>query len=139
MNTAQQCQLPQSLDRHEGKVYFMHIRAWGVPPSRAKRPEPKGGYTVAYRLLPDGSVEYAAAKCRLTIDRHGNIVNKKSDNFCRRTGREVAKAKLLSNGSVSKVSTCPLRVLNAPHKEANAAIKAALLPGCRIEDRYYFA
>lgn len=120
MNTAQQCQLPQSLDRHEGKVYFMHLRLFGDVIC------PKGGYTVAYRILQDGSVEYAVAKCRLTLDRYGRIVNKKSDNFCRKIGRETAHNKLLRSEDVPRLQPCQLRLLKAPHKTAADAIRTAL-------------
>jgi hypothetical protein len=43
----------------------------------------RGGVTVAY-LVEDKTVKYAFALCRLT------------DNFCRRTGRQIAKGRLLS-------------------------------------------
>lgn len=42
----------------------------------------RGGKTIAYVVLPDGAIASAEAKCSL------------EDNFCRKTGRELASLRL---------------------------------------------
>jgi len=72
-------------------IRFLHYRDFGPD----GKPLPTGGVTYVMRKVEDGKVEIAAALCRnkrFQQDRKHAY----SDNFCRRTGRDIALGRLLA-------------------------------------------
>lgn len=58
---------------------FLHIRRY-IPTTDfySNHIQTKGGKTICYRELDDGTIEYTVARCSAR------------DNFCRKTGRSIA-------------------------------------------------
>ena len=64
----------------KNKIYYVHFRNYH--PYMLDEISCKGGATVALRVMADNSVVAATSVCSL------------ADNFCRKTGRDIATARL---------------------------------------------